>query len=91
MYLDELVAPRSVNTLPPPTIEATLDHGRTEVTIFDDLKGAGRIMEQLAERGIHIDDVTEKLRRDGVDAFAKSFEALLANLEQKRELRRAAR
>lgn len=90
MYLDELVAPRSVNTLPPPTIEATLDHGRTEVTIFDDLKGAGRIMKQLAERDIHIDEVTEKLRRDGVDAFAKSFEELLANLEQKQELLRAS-
>jgi len=91
MYLDELVAPRSVNTLPPATIEATLDHGRTKVSIYDDLEGSRRVFERLAGLGIDIDEVTEKLRADGVSLFAQSFEELLGNLEQKRELLSAAR
>ncbi len=82
-YLDGLVGPHTVNTLPPATIEATLDHGRTENVIEQDLDAARAVFDQLAELGIDIREVTEKLRVDGVAAFAKSFAEILDNLAQK--------
>jgi transaldolase len=88
-YVDELVGPNTVNTIPPSTIEAALDHGRSETTIRDDLEGARQLFAELGQIGIDIDAVTDKLRVDGVDAFAKSFEELLANLEQKQKQLRA--
>jgi len=89
-YVDELVAPQSVNTLPLATIDAVLHEGRSAVSIHDDLPGARAIFEQLARLGIHLDAVTEKLLADGVAAFAKSYDELLAGIEQKRRRLRAA-
>lgn len=82
-YLDGLVGPQTVSTLPPDTIEATLDHGRTQNVIREDLDGERRVIAELAELGTAIRDVTDKLRIDGVAAFAKSFKDLLANLARK--------
>jgi transaldolase len=84
LYVDGLVGPHTVNTIPPPTIDAVLDHGTTEVTIRDDLEGARKLFARLAEFGIHLDEVTDRLLTDGVKAFADSFDQLFANLEQKR-------
>ncbi len=89
-YVDGLVGPNTVNTLPPHTIDAALHQGRTEMTIRNDLPGAHAVFEQLEKLGIHIEAVTEKLLVDGVDLFAKSFDDLLANLAQKQETLRAA-
>ena len=89
-YVDGLVGPDTVNTLPPGTIDAALHEGGTKVTIRDDLSGARAIFEQLAALGIHMEMVTDKLRVDGVELFAKSFDELLENLTQKREKLRAA-
>ncbi|MGB2988119.1 MAG: transaldolase [Phycisphaerae bacterium] len=89
-YVDGLVGPQTVNTLPPHTIDAVLHEGGTKVTIRDDLPGAHAIVEQLEKLGIHTDAVTDKLLVDGVDLFAKSFDELLANLMEKREELRAA-
>lgn len=85
LYVDELAGPHTVNTIPPHTIEAVLDHGQSDVTIRDNLDGARELVTELAEIGIDMDAVTDKLRVDGVDAFAKSFDELLENLEQKQE------
>ena len=82
-YVDELVGPHTVNTLPPDTIEATLDHGATKSVIRDNLDDERRVIEQLADLGIDIKAVTEKLRVDGVAAFAKSFDEILENLSRK--------
>jgi len=90
-YVDSLVAPHSVNTLPPETIAAVLDHGKTTVAIRDELPEAQRCFEQLRAAGINIDDVTDQLLTEGVHAFAKSFDDLLANLETKRTRLTAAR
>ncbi len=85
LYVDELVAPHTVNTIPPATIDVALDHGRSDVTIRDNLDDARGLFHELARLGIDIDDVTDKLRIDGVDAFIKSFDDLLGNLERKQK------
>lgn len=84
IYVAPLIGPNTVNTMPPATIEAVLDHGVAEVTIGDDLDVAKTLFEELAELGISMDRVTDQLRREGVDAFAKSFDELLQNIERKR-------
>ena len=83
-YVDELVGPNTVNTMPPETLSAALDHGRTEVTIDRDLEGARAALARLAEVGIDLKAVTDQLTVEGVAAFAKSFDELLANLTAKR-------
>lgn len=85
LYVDELVGPDTVNTLPPATIEATLNGGAAEVSIRRDLEGARALFQQLAELGIHEREVTGKLLVDGVKAFANSFDELIASLAGKRE------
>lgn len=84
-YVDGLVGPNTVNTLPPNTIDAALHEGGTEVTIRHDLPGAHAVFEQLEKLGIHGEAVTDKLLADGVDLFARSFDDLLAGLTQKQE------
>ena len=84
-YVDGLVGPNTVNTLPPHTIDAALHEGGTEVTIRHDLPGAHAVFDQLEKLGIHGEAVTDKLLTDGVDLFAKSFDDLLANLAQKQQ------
>jgi transaldolase/glucose-6-phosphate isomerase len=82
-YVDGLVGGNTVNTIPPETIDAVLHEGATQVTITEDISGAHAVIEQLEKLGIHMEAVTDKLRVDGVDLFAKSFDDLLANLSQK--------
>jgi len=83
LYVDTLVGPHTVNTLPPPTIDATLALDSVKVTVRDALNDAESLFARLAERGIHMAEVTDQLRREGVDAFAASFDELLSNLEEK--------
>ncbi len=90
MYLDGLVGPKTVNTLPPATIEAALDHGHTAVTIDEGLDQARRVLIELANFDVDINAVTDKLRVDGVNLFARSFDELLTDLETKRSTVRTA-
>jgi len=83
-YVDDLVGPNTVNTMPPETLAATLDHGRAEVTIDRDLDAARAALARLAEVGIDLQAVTDQLTVEGVHSFAKSFDDLLANLTAKR-------
>ncbi len=85
LYVDNLIGPETVNTLPPATLEAFRDHGTVARTIDADVDGARQVMAALADTGIDIDAVTAKLEADGISAFAKSFDELLAGVEQKRE------
>jgi len=82
-YVDDLVAPYSVNTMPPETIRATVDHGRTAVTIHDQLDDSRRLFSRLADLNIDFRSATDKLLNDGVAAFVQSFDELLANLSRK--------
>jgi transaldolase len=85
IYVEELIGPDTVNTMPRETIEAFQDHGRVERTLDSDIEGARRVLEQFAEAGVDYDDVVETLEREGVDKFAKSFRDLFADLESKRD------
>ncbi|MGD8667147.1 MAG: transaldolase, partial [Desulfobacterales bacterium] len=90
LYVDELIGPDTVNTLPPSTLESFLDHGRVAQTINRDLADAQNQLAKLADLGIDLDAVTQKLQDDGVVAFAKPFKALLESVAQKCKLLEAA-
>jgi transaldolase len=85
MYVEELIGPDTVNTMPRETIEAFNDHGRAERTLDRDVDGARAILKAFEEAGIGYDDVVETLEREGVEKFAKSFRDLFADLESKRD------
>jgi transaldolase / glucose-6-phosphate isomerase len=84
LYVDNLIGPETVNTVPPATYEAIRDHGRVAATIEDDLEAARACFAQLAAFRIDLTAVTEKLQRDGLDAFVKSFDDLLDSIRAKR-------
>ena len=83
MYVEQLVGPHTVNTLPPATLEAFRDHGEVARTVDRDVEGATRDLAALEALGISLDDVTEQLLREGLASFQKSFDTLLAGLERK--------
>lgn len=89
IYVDNLVGRHTVNTMPPQTLEAALDHGSSHVTLGHGAASAEQVMSQLGRLGIDMQAVTEQLLREGVDAFAGSFDELLANLSAKQEQFRA--
>jgi transaldolase len=80
MYVEELIGPDTVNTMPEETIQAFQDHGRVEPTLEQGLDEAKAVLERLAAAGIDYDDVTETLEREGVKKFADSFEELLEGI-----------
>jgi transaldolase len=84
MYVDELIGPRTVNTMPRATTAAFLDHGTVKRTVDKDLAGAHKTMEDLAAAGIDIDAVTAQLEDEGIASFAKSYDSLLAGVASKR-------
>jgi len=84
-YVEALVGPDSVDTMPPATIQAYKDHGNPEVRIDKKVDDARRAMDQLAEVGVTMDEVTKKLEIDGVASFAKSFDSLIAVVEKRRK------
>lgn len=84
-YVSELVAENTVNTIPPETLIAFLDHGDPEITIYEDLESAEADFQSLSELGISIDDITQELEDEGVAKFAESFNSLLATIENRRE------
>lgn len=86
LYIEELIGPNTVNTMPPKTLQAFKDHGKAESTIRKDVEQAGEIMDRLASTQIIMDVVTQKLEDDGVAAFFQSFENLLAVIEGRRKV-----
>ncbi len=85
IYVEELIGPQTVNTMPRETIEDFQDHGRVEDTLTHDVEGAQRTLERFAEAGIDYDDVVAVLEREGVDKFAKSFQELFDGVASKRD------
>ena len=84
LYVDSLIGADTVNTVPLGTLNAFLDHGKVAVTIDTQLDEARADLERLSELGIDLGAVTQKLQDDGVMAFAKSFETLMASIGEKR-------
>jgi len=92
LYVEELIGPNTVNTVPPATMEAFLDHGRANPTVEAGLDEARARIDRLADLGISLDQITEQLTIEGVDLFAKSFETLMASITEKsRRLREPSR
>ena len=85
LYVEELVGPHTINTMPPATIEAFRDHGEVRRTVDTDIEGAVRALQALEDAGISMREVTDKLLEEGLASFQKSFDGLLAGLEAKRD------
>jgi transaldolase len=83
MYVEQLIGPDTVNTMPPQTLDAFRDHGEVARTVDKDVSDAERVIQDLQTLGISIDDVTQKLLVDGLASFQKSFDTLIAGLERK--------
>jgi transaldolase len=84
LYVDELIGPETVNTMPEETIRAFQDHGEVALTLERDIDEARRVFERVAEAGVDYDDVVVVLEREGVDKFADSFRELLDGVQAKR-------
>ena len=82
LYIEELIGPDTVNTVPPATLDAFRDHGKPRQSLTEDLDGARKTMSDLASVGIVMKDVTDKLTVDGVKLFAEAFDKLLAAVEK---------
>src|ERR687884_87981 len=84
MYVEELIGPETVNTMPQETIEAFQEHGRVADTLETGLDEAHRLFEELAEAGIDYDDVVRVLEEEGVQKFIDSFTELLDGVQSKK-------
>ncbi len=85
LYVDTLIGPDTINTMPPATLQLFEDHGTIRRTLPEDASEARAIMNRLAAGGIDFDDVTRVLEDDGIEKFAKSFETLLGVIGTKRK------
>jgi transaldolase len=85
IYVEELIGPGTVNTMPRETIDAFQDHGGVEPTLERDLDGARRTLDELANAGVDYGDVVAVLEREGVEKFTKSFKELFEGVSAKRE------
>jgi len=84
LYVDTLIGPDTVNTVPPVTLEAIRDHGKAEPTLERDLAAAREVLSRLEPVGISMAEVTEQLKIEGVRAFADAFDELIAAIESRR-------
>jgi transaldolase/glucose-6-phosphate isomerase len=86
LYVENLIGPETVNTLPVETLNAFKDHGRVGgETVRQNLEDARAALARLAEIGIDLDGIAEKLQKDGVASFTSSFDSLMSTLEKKRK------
>jgi transaldolase len=83
MYVDELMGPQTVNTLPGATLDAMVDHGTIENRLDPEIASAQAHMDAIAAAGLSIDAITDDLLKAGVKAFADSYDSLLAKLGEK--------
>ena len=90
LYVDELIGPDTVNTLPPATLESFMHHGRVAETLTQGIAQAKEQLAELAELGIDLGEITSKLQEEGVDKFAKPFGKLLESITEKCEQLKAA-
>jgi transaldolase len=84
IYVEELIGPDTVNTLPVATLEAFRDHGEPRTSLLEDVTAADIVFTGLAEVGVDIDAITAELQVEGVAAFARSFDQLLGALDEAR-------
>ena len=85
LYVDSLIGPNTVNTVPPATLQAFVDHGTVALTQEEGMDKAQGQLRQLSSLGIDLDAITDKLQQDGVDAFINAFENLMDSISAKRD------
>ena len=85
MYVEELIGPDTVNTIPPATFDAFRDHGRVRASLTEGLEEAYDTMEALEQVGISMAEVTDRLLKEGVQLFAEPFDKLLAAVDKTRQ------
>jgi transaldolase/glucose-6-phosphate isomerase len=85
LYVEEIIGPQTVNTLPPKTINAFRDHGKVALTLEKKVNDAKKSFDQLSKLGINLNTYTEKLQENGVEAFKESIKKLLLTLGKKRQ------
>jgi len=83
-YVETLIGPDTVNTMPPATMDAFRDHGKPRASLEENLDAARDVVKRLASVGIDLNDVGEELQKEGVESFAKSFEDLSAVISGRR-------
>jgi transaldolase len=86
LYVDNLVGPHTVNTIPPATLDAVVDHGKTAASVSEGVPQAQACLDRIASLGVDISALTEQLLQEGVASFVKSYDSLLASIAEKREL-----
>lgn len=85
LYVDELIGPNTVNTVPPATLKLFMQHGTVKASLVVGLDDAHKTLERLTQLGVDIEAITQKLQDDGVEAFAESFKRILRSLSNKQE------
>jgi transaldolase len=85
-YVDSLIGPETVNTLPPKTLDAFRDHGDPVVRIYEDRKECHEMIGKLGHVGIDFDDITQELEKEGVSKFAASYDQLLETIRREQRL-----
>ena len=84
LYVEELIGPETVNTMPPATMDAFRDHGRVRETLTDNVEGAKKVLAEAERLGLDLGSVTRTLVDEGVASFAEAFDALLGAVAAKR-------
>jgi transaldolase len=84
MYIENLIGPNTINTIPPKTLEGFLDHGTVALTLETDLEEARAQLNDLAGLGIHLHDVTQQLLDEGVQHFAESYDSMIRTINEKK-------
>ncbi len=85
LYVDQLIGPETVNTVPPATLDAFRDHGTAEATLMRNIDEAQSAIDQLEAAGVSMDAVTQELEDEGVKSFADAFTQLLATIDERRK------
>jgi transaldolase len=85
-YVEELIGPHTVNTMPPQTVLAFLDHGQVRMSLDENLDEAEKVLAELEELGISIQNVTNELEIEGVNSFSDAFTVLLTAIETRRQM-----
>jgi transaldolase len=84
VYIDSLIGPDTITTMPQATLDAFIDHGTVRRTVDDDLDEALRVVQDLAAAGIDLESVADHLEAEGIAAFAQAHDDLIAGIERKR-------
>lgn len=84
-YVEPLIGPDTINTLPLKTIDAFRDHGKAANSLENNLSHANQVLQHLKDNGISIDDITQKLEEEGIEKFNKAYDKLLNAIDAKRK------